>query len=97
MNNLRGYIILDEMNDLIFSPLYFFQVNFTVDEIRGIMDKKHNIRNMSVIAHVDHGKSTLTDSLLSKAGIIADAKAGETRATDTRKDEQERCITIKST
>jgi len=72
-------------------------VNFTVDEIRGIMDRKHNIRNMSVIAHVDHGKSTLTDSLLSKAGIIADAKAGETRATDTRKDEQERCITIKST
>merc|ERR1712066_581223 len=45
----------------------------------------------------DHGKSTLTDSLLSKAGIIASAKAGETRATDTRKDEQERCITIKST
>jgi len=71
--------------------------NFTVDEIRGIMDKKHNIRNMSVIAHVDHGKSTLTDSLLAKAGIIASAKAGETRATDTRKDEQERCITIKST
>jgi elongation factor 2 len=61
------------------------------------MDKKHNIRNMSVIAHVDHGKSTLTDSLLSKAGIIAAAKAGEARATDTRKDEQERCITIKST
>jgi elongation factor 2 len=72
-------------------------VNFTVAEIRGIMDRKHNIRNMSVIAHVDHGKSTLTDSLLSKAGIIAGAKAGETRATDTRKDEQERCITIKST
>jgi elongation factor 2 len=61
------------------------------------MDKKNNIRNMSVIAHVDHGKSTLTDSLVAKAGIIAAAKAGETRATDTRKDEQERCITIKST
>jgi len=72
-------------------------VNFTVDEIREIMDKKENIRNMSVIAHVDHGKSTLTDSLVSKAGIIAGAKAGETRFTDTRKDEQERCITIKST
>jgi elongation factor 2 len=72
-------------------------VNFTVDEIRTIMDKKHNIRNMSVIAHVDHGKSTLTDSLVAKAGIIASAKAGETRITDTRKDEQERCITIKST
>lgn len=73
------------------------QVNFTVDEIRVMMDKKRNIRNMSVIAHVDHGKSTLTDSLVSKAGIIAGAKAGETRFTDTRKDEQERCITIKST
>lgn len=72
-------------------------VNFTVDEIRGIMDKKRNIRNMSVIAHVDHGKSTLTDSLVSKAGIIAGSKAGEARFTDTRKDEQERCITIKST
>merc|ERR1719376_307016 len=52
---------------------------------------------MSVIAHVDHGKSTLTDSLVSKAGIIAGAKAGEARFTDTRKDEQERAITIKST
>uniref|UniRef100_A0A8C8GG36 Elongation factor 2 n=1 Tax=Oncorhynchus tshawytscha TaxID=74940 RepID=A0A8C8GG36_ONCTS len=62
-------------------------VNFTVDQIRAIMDKKSNIRNMSVIAHVDHGKSTLTDSLVSKAGIIAGSRAGETRFTDTRKDE----------
>ena len=68
-----------------------------MDEIRVMMNKKKNIRNMSVIAHVDHGKSTLTDSLVSKAGIIASAKAGEMRFTDTRKDEQERCITIKST
>merc|ERR1712147_480944 len=75
----------------------FKMVNFTVDQVRECMDKKRNIRNMSVIAHVDHSKSTLTDSLVSKAGIIAANKAGETRATDTRKDEQERCITIKST
>eukprot|EP00181_Compsopogon_caeruleus_P000961 CAMPEP_0184682088 /NCGR_PEP_ID=MMETSP0312-20130426/5644_1 /TAXON_ID=31354 /ORGANISM="Compsopogon coeruleus, Strain SAG 36.94" /LENGTH=826 /DNA_ID=CAMNT_0027133423 /DNA_START=217 /DNA_END=2697 /DNA_ORIENTATION=- len=61
------------------------------------MDKKHNIRNMSVIAHVDHGKSTLTDSLVAAAGIIAMASAGDTRLTDTRQDEQDRCITIKST
>jgi len=61
------------------------------------MDVKTNIRNMSVIAHVDHGKSTLTDSLVSKAGIISSAKAGEQRFTDTRQDEQDRCITIKST
>jgi len=61
------------------------------------MDKKNNIRNMSVIAHVDHGKSTLTDSLIGAAGIIAGAKVGEARYMDTRPDEQERCITIKST
>merc|ERR1711981_653150 len=72
-------------------------VNFTVKQIREIMDNKNNIRNMCVIAHVDHGKSTLTDTLISKAGIIAGAKAGEARFTDTRADEQERCITIKST
>ena len=61
------------------------------------MDKKDNIRNMSVIAYVDHGKSTLTDSLVGRAGIIADQKAGDARFTDTRADEKERCITIKST
>jgi elongation factor 2 len=61
------------------------------------MDKKENIRNMSVIAHVDHGKSTLTDSLIGAAGIIASSKVGEQRYTDTRQDEQDRCITIKST
>uniref|UniRef100_A0A2K6SXM9 Elongation factor 2 n=1 Tax=Saimiri boliviensis boliviensis TaxID=39432 RepID=A0A2K6SXM9_SAIBB len=66
-------------------------VNFTVDQIRGIMDKKANIRNMSVIAHVDY------NSLVCKAGIIASVQAGETCFADTRKDEQERCITIKST
>ncbi|OBZ68615.1 Elongation factor 2 [Grifola frondosa] len=72
-------------------------VNFTVDQVRALMDKPTNIRNMSVIAHVDHGKSTLTDSLVSKAGIIAGSKAGDMRFTDTREDEKERGITIKST
>lgn len=61
------------------------------------MDRKFNIRNMSVIAHVDHGKSTLTDSLVCKAGIIAAKHAGTARFMDTRADEQERGITIKST
>ena len=48
-------------------------------------------------ALVDHGKSTLTDSLVQRAGIISAAKAGEARFTDTRADEQERGVTIKST
>ena len=43
------------------------------------------------------GKSTLTDSLVAAAGIIAQENAGEARLTDTRQDEQDRCITIKST
>jgi elongation factor 2 len=65
--------------------------------MRAIMDLKHNIRSMSVIAHVDHGKTTLTDSLVQKAGIISSKAAGGMRYTDTRKDEAERGITIKST
>lgn len=52
---------------------------------------------MSVIAHVDHGKSTLSDSLIAKAGIIASKAAGDSRYMDTRDDEKERGITIKST
>jgi len=71
--------------------------NFTVDQIRDCQYRTESIRNMSVIAHVDHGKSTLTDSLIAKAGIIAGEAAGNARTTDTRADEQERGITIKST
>ena len=52
---------------------------------------------MSVIAHVDHGKSTLTDSLIARAGIISQDNAGDARYTDGRPDEAERGITIKST
>ena len=73
------------------------QVNFTVEQLRAIMDFTSNIRNMSVIAHVDHGKSTLTDSLVQKAGIISAQAAGSARFTDNRADEAERGITIKST
>ncbi|KAJ8884724.1 hypothetical protein PR048_016582 [Dryococelus australis] len=104
IESCNGSVFKDEWCVVIFDnsmwthgSVLCWQVNFTVDEIRVMMDKKRNIRNMSVIAHVDHGKSTLTDSLVSKAGIIASAKAGDMRFTDTRKDEQERCITIKST
>ena len=70
---------------------------FTIEQIEEIMKKADNIRNMSVIAHVDHGKSTLTDSLIARAGIIAKEKAGDSRFTDNRPDEAERGITIKST
>ena len=67
-----------------------------VEQMRSIMDLKHNIRSMSVIAHLGHGKTTLTDSLVQKAGIISGKAAGGARYTDTRADEAERGITVKS-
>ncbi|GBG34954.1 Elongation factor 2 [Hondaea fermentalgiana] len=65
-------------------------VNFMMDQLREMMNHPDQIRSMSVIAHVDHGKSTLTDSLVFKAGIITAKNAGDARFTDTRGDEQER-------
>lgn len=70
--------------------------NFSIDELRTAMDKQENIRNMSVVAHVDHGKTTLSDSLVAKAGIIAMKNAGDQCFMMGRADEQERGITIKS-
>src|SRR6056300_1698160 len=49
------------------------------------------------LAFLSHGKTTLTDSLVQKAGIISAKAAGGARLTDTRADEAERGITIKST
>lgn len=68
-----------------------------MDALRALMDNPNNIRNFSVVAHVDHGKSTLTDSLLYSNEIISKEDVGNKRATDTRKDEELRGITIKST
>lgn len=72
-------------------------VNFTIEQLKNAMKRPENIRNMSVIAHVDHGKSTLTDALLLKAGLISSKHAGSARKTDTMQLEKEKGITIKST
>ncbi|MFW9905752.1 MAG: GTP-binding protein [Candidatus Thorarchaeota archaeon] len=70
---------------------------FTVEEAQKLLYNRDLVRNLGVIAHIDHGKSTLTDSLLAACGLLAEKIAGEARATDTRDDEQERGITIKTT
>ena len=70
---------------------------FTLDEVMEIMRKPNNIRNMSVIAHVDHGKTTLCDSLIAYAGIISDSDAGGARKLDTSEEEKTRGLTINST
>jgi len=61
-------------------------VKFTVEDVRKAMDNQQNIRNITVIAHVDHGKSTLSDALVAKAGIISEKVAGKARVLDKRKD-----------
>ena len=63
-------------------------------EVLKIIKNKDQIRNFGVIAHVDHGKTTMSDSLLANSGIIAPSAAGKALAMDFDKEEQARGITI---
>ncbi|KAG0326581.1 Cytoplasmic GTPase/eEF2-like protein (ribosomal biogenesis) [Podila humilis] len=57
---------------------------------------QERVRNICILAHVDHGKTTLSDSLLASNGIISSKLAGKVRYLDSREDEQERGITMES-
>ena len=68
-----------------------------ISEILSMMEKTQNIRNIGFVGHIDHGKTTLSDSLLSEAGLLSPDLAGEARALDYLEEEQRRGITMKST
>lgn len=67
-----------------------------VEEILKIMNNIEQVRNIGIIAHVDHGKTTTSDNLLMAAGIISPKIAGEALALDYLSVEQRRGITVKS-
>ncbi|RKO93267.1 P-loop containing nucleoside triphosphate hydrolase protein [Blyttiomyces helicus] len=68
----------------------------TPAQIAALQANTKNIRNICILAHVDHGKTTLSDSLLASNGIISPKMSGKVRYLDSREDEQQRGITMKS-
>ncbi len=69
---------------------------FVVEQVAKIMGNVSQIRNVAIIAHVHHGKTTLTDSLLARAGIISKTVAAEALYTNYEAIEKDRRMTIKS-
>ena len=58
------------------------------------MVKRENIRNIAIIAHVDHGKTTLVDAMLAQSGTFRENEAVDERVMDSNDLERERGITI---
>ncbi|MBW2991233.1 elongation factor EF-2 [Candidatus Woesearchaeota archaeon] len=65
-----------------------------VDKVKSIMTKPKQIRNIAIAAHIDHGKTTLSDNLLAGAGMMSEELAGKALQLDFHEDEQTRGITI---
>ena len=69
---------------------------YVVEEITKLMGNTDSIRNIAIIAHVHHGKTTLTDSLLARAGLISKTVSGDVLYTNYEAIEKDRRMTIKS-
>jgi len=65
-----------------------------VDKVMRLAKHPDQIRNIGIAAHIDHGKTTLSDNLLAGAGMMSEELAGKQLALDFHEDEQERGITI---
>ena len=65
-----------------------------IAKIKELMYQPENIRNIGICAHIDHGKTTLSDNLLAGAGMISEELAGDQRFLDFDEQEQARGITI---
>src|SRR3990167_7714896 len=75
---------------------FFFLAESMTEKVKRLMKKRDKIRNIAIAAHIDHGKTTMTDSLLAGAGMISEELAGQLLVTDFHADEKERGITIDS-
>jgi ribosome assembly protein 1 len=64
--------------------------------LQKLQHKRNQIRNICIVAHVDHGKTTLADSLIASNGIISASLAGQVRYLDFNKEEMARMITMKA-
>ena len=59
------------------------------ERVMEAMSSPKNIRNIAICAHIDHGKTTFSDNLLSGAGMMSEDLAGKARALDFKTDEAE--------
>ena len=86
MGILLVYILSHELNDKYILLIHVLK--------RGIALKRNDLRNVAIIAHVDHGKTTLVDEMLKQGGAFRENQVVAERVMDNNDIERERGITI---